>query len=135
MIILGCLKSIYRKCVKGLVPSFTELCPEDMVINQITIKSNHTQSGQPYEEYFGDIAPVNLPLYNGPDGNSTVEVHVKEKGTPNAQFWTIQADVENAEEVIFILMDEDGNPIKTLKVLLHNCFLFHYYDLDIHFQF
>lgn len=93
------------------------LCPEDMEINQITVMSNDTQSGQPYEEYFGEVAPMNLPLYNG-GGPSTVEIHVKEEGTAAAQFWNVQVDVENAQEVILVLKDENGNNVSTIKVMI-----------------
>ena len=79
--------------------------------------SNHTQSGQPYEEYFGESAPLDLPLYNN-GGPSTVKMHVKEEGTPDAQFYTIQVDVEDAQEVTLVLKDENDNDVLTITVLL-----------------
>ena len=100
-----------------LVFFFSEICPEDMEKVSVTLTSDHMENSP---VYIDDPKNINIELTNPTSSGApvVVEVSVKEHNTSAAEFYTVTTEVENAANVKWTLMSEEGTPIETIEVRL-----------------
>ena len=99
--------------VLGVV--FSEICPEEMEKLSVTLTSDHMENSP---VYIDDPKNMDIELSNPISSAAPVmvEVSVKEQNTSAVEFYTVTTEVENAANVKWTLMSEDGTPIETIKV-------------------
>ena len=99
--------------VLGVV--FSEICPEEMEKLSVTLTSDHMENSP---VYIDDPKNMDIELSNPASSAAPVmvEVSVKEQNTSAVEIYTVTTKVENAANVKWTLMSEDGTPIQTIKV-------------------
>ena len=81
----------------------------------VTLTSDHMGNSPVYIE---DPKNMDIELSNPVSSGAPVmvEVSVKEQNTSAVEIYTVTTKVENAANVKWTLMSEDGTPIATIKV-------------------